>query len=157
MDWLHALENSGLADAVRSSAQLYAVMQVGHLLAMAALVGSGLVLDSRLIGMTKISLAGLLRLTDPLLGAAAAVALITGLVMFSAEATTMAANPAFRVKIVLLGLLFGNALGFQFGARRSLAAWAEAPSPPMSARLAGAIAIIGWIGTVTAARLIAFA
>ena len=73
MDWLHALENSGLADSVRSSAQLYAAMQVGHLLAMAALVGSGLVLDSRLIGMTKISLAGLLRLTDPLLGVAATV------------------------------------------------------------------------------------
>lgn len=156
MDWLLALENSGLADFLRSSAQLYATFQVGHLLAMAALVGTGLVLDVRLIGLTKMPLGELLRLTDPLLGAATAVALITGLLMFVPEATTMAANPAFRVKIVLIGMLFGNALGFQFGARRSLPAWAAAASPPASARVAGALAIVGWIGTVTAARLIAF-
>jgi hypothetical protein len=156
MDWLLALENSGLADLVRSSAQLYATLQIGHLLAMAALVGAGLVLDVRLIGLTRTPLPELLRLTDPLLGSAGAVALITGLMMFSAEATTMAANPAFRVKIVLLGLLFGNALGFQLGARRSLAAWGNVTPSPVSARLAGMIAVAGWVGTVAAARLIAF-
>jgi len=68
----------------------------------------------------------------------------------------MAANPAFRVKLILLGMLVGNALGFQFGARRSLPAWADAVTPPLAARVAGAVAIVGWIGTVTAARLIAF-
>jgi uncharacterized protein DUF6644 len=156
MDWLLALENSGLADLVRSSGQLYAVLQIGHLLAMAALVGAGLVLDLRLIGLTRTAPAELLRLTDPLLATAGAVALVTGLAMFSSEATTMAANPAFRVKIVLLGLLFGNALGFQLGARRSLPVWAYAATPPPEAKLAGAIAIVGWIGTVAAARLIAF-
>jgi uncharacterized protein DUF6644 len=156
MDWLQALENSGLADLVRSSGQLYAVLQIGHLLAMAALVGAGLVLDLRLIGLTRTAPAELLRLTDPLLAIAGSVALVTGLAMFSSEATTMAANPAFRVKIVLLGLLFGNALGFQFGARRSLPLWADAATPPPGAKLAGAVAILGWIGTVAAARLIAF-
>jgi hypothetical protein len=99
MDWLLALENSGLGDLVRSSAQVYAVLQVGHLLSMAALVGTGLVLDVRLLGLTRMPLAELLRLTDPVLAVAAAVALITGLMMFSGEATTMAANPAFRAKI----------------------------------------------------------
>jgi hypothetical protein len=156
MDWLLALENSGLGDLVRSSAQLYAVLQVGHLLSMAALVGTGLVLDVRLLGLTRMPLAELLRLTDPVLAVAATVALISGLMMFSGEATTMAANPAFRAKIVLLGMLVGNALGFQFGARRSLSAWSDAASPPPGARAAGAVAIVGWIGTVTAARLIAF-
>jgi uncharacterized protein DUF6644 len=156
MDWLLALENSGLAELMRSSGQLYAVLQIGHLLAMAALVGAGLVLDLRLIGLTRTAPAELLRLTDPLLAAAGAVALVTGLAMFSSEATTMAANPAFRVKIVLLGLLFGNAVGFQFGARRSLPTWADSATPPLAAKVAGALAIIGWIGTVAAARLIAF-
>lgn len=156
MDVLAALENSALAELVRRSAMLYAALQVAHLLAMAALVGAGLVLDVRLLGLTRMPLAQLLRLTDPLLQTAAVVALLTGLAMFSSEATTMAGNPAFKVKIVLLGLLFGNALGFQFGARRSLASWAEAGPPPLAARVAGAVAIVGWIGTVTVARLIAF-
>jgi hypothetical protein len=156
VDWLLALENSALGELVRSSAQLYAALQVAHLLSMAALVGSGLVLDVRLLGLTRMSLGQLLRLTDPLLAVAAAVALVTGLLMFTAEATTMAANPAFRVKVVLIGMLVGNALGFQLGARRSLASWADAARPPIAARVAGGTAIVGWIGTVVAARLIAF-
>jgi|SRR5437867_2605301 len=156
MDWLAALENSALGELIRRSAMLYAALQVGHLLAMAALVGAGLVLDVRLLGLTRMPLAQLLRFTDPLLQTAATVALVTGIAMFSSEATTMAANPAFKVKIVLLGMLVGNALGFQFGARRSLASWADAVIPPLAARVAGIIAIIGWISTVTAARLIAF-
>lgn len=156
MDWLLALENSALGELLRSSAQLYAGLQVAHLLAMAALVGTGLVLDVRLLGLTRMPLAELLRLTDPLLGIAAAVALVSGLLMFAGEATTMAANPAFKVKVVLIGMLVGNALGFQFGARRSLPLWGDAARPPIGARVAGAIAIVGWIGTVIAARLIAF-
>jgi len=156
MDWLAALENSALGELIRRSAMLYAALQVGHLLAMAPLVGAGLVLDVRLLGLTRMPLAQLLRFTDPLLQTAATVALVTGIAMFSSEATTMAANPAFKVKIVLLGMLVGNALGFQFGARRSLASWADAVIPPLAARVAGIIAIIGWISTVTAARLIAF-
>lgn len=156
MDWLLALENSALGELLRSSAQLYAGLQIAHLLSMAALVGTGLVLDVRLLGVTRMPLAELLRLTDPLLGVAAAVALVSGLLMFTGEATTMAANPAFKVKVVLIGMLVGNALGFQFGARRSLPLWADAAPPPIGARVAGAVAIVGWIGTVTAARLIAF-
>lgn len=85
----------------------------------------------------------------------AVVALVSGLLMFAGEATSMAANPAFKVKVVLIGMLIGNALGFQFGARRSLPLWADAAPPPIGAR-AGAVAILGWIGTVIAARLIAF-
>jgi hypothetical protein len=156
VDWLLALENSAVGELMRSSAQLYAAAQIAHLLAMAALVGTGLVLDVRLLGLTRMRLADLLRLTDPVLGVAAVVALVSGLLMFTGEATTMAANPAFKVKVVLIGMLIGNALGFQFGARRSLALWADAVHPPIGARVAGVIAILGWIGTVIAARLIAF-
>jgi hypothetical protein len=157
LDPLLALENGPIGEIVRSSAELYAALQVGHLLAMAALVGTGLVLDLRLLGVTRMPLAQILRLTDPFLAVAAVTALVTGLLMFAGEATTLAANPAFKVKIVLIGMLIGNALGFQLGARRSLAQWADAARPPLGARVAGAIAIAGWIGTVAAARMIAFA
>ena len=140
MDWLAALENSALGELIRRSAMLYAALQVGHLLAMAALVGAGLVLDVRLLGLTRMPLAQLLRFTDPLLQTAATVALVTGIAMFSSEATTMAANPAFKVKIVLLGMLVGNALGFQgraahwrCGLTRSPLVWLpEQPGSPRS-------------------------
>jgi hypothetical protein len=156
VDALLALENSALGDAVRSSAQLYAVMQIAHLIAMAVLVGTGFVLDLRLLGIARMPLAEVLRVTDLPLAVAAVVAVTTGFVMFAAEATTMAANPAFRVKVVLIAMLFGNALGFRWGARRSVASWGEVFPPPLSARVAGGLAIAGWVATVAAARLIAF-
>jgi hypothetical protein len=144
-----------VAEQVRSSALLYATIQIGHLLAMAALVGTGAVLDTRLLGWTRFPIPSLLRFTQPILVVAAAVALVTGLAMFSAEAATMAANPAFRIKVILIALVFGNALGFHFGARRTLLSWADAPPPP-AAKVAGALALAGWIGVVASARLIAF-
>jgi hypothetical protein len=153
---LELLENSGLAELVRSSAPLYAVLQTAHLVAMAALVGTGLTLDVRLLGLTRIGLRPLLRFTEPVLQVAALVAFTTGLAMFAAEATTMAANSAFQAKVVLLGLLVGNTLGFHLGARRHLDAWADAPTPPLAARVTGGLAIVSWIGVVAAARLIAF-
>jgi hypothetical protein len=156
MSWLELIENSVLGESVRSSAQLYALLQTAHLLAMAALVGTGLVLDARLVGLIRVAVRPLLTFTDPILRTAAVVALFTGLGMFAAEATTMAANTAFQLKIILIGLLFGNAFGFQFGVRRTLDLWADAPRPPLGARFAGAVAILAWIGVVTAARLIAF-
>lgn len=45
--WLRAVEDGALAETVRTSAWLYPTLQVGHLLAMAALVGFGAVLDAR--------------------------------------------------------------------------------------------------------------
>ncbi len=156
MSGLELLENSGLAELVRSSAPLYAVLQTAHLVAMAVLVGTGLTLDVRLLGWTRLGLRPLLRFTEPVLLIAAVVAFTTGLPMFAAEATTMAANPAFQAKIVLLGLLVGNTLGFHLGVRRHVDAWADAPTPPVAARVTGGLAIVSWIAVVAAARLIAF-
>lgn len=156
MSGLEAIEYSPLGELVRSSAQVYAILQTAHLVAMAALVGTGLTLDVRLLGWNRVAVRPLLRFTEPILQFAGAVALVTGLAMFSAEATTMAANAAFQVKIVLLGLLFGNAFGFHFGARRTVDLWADAPTPPPAARFAGGVAIVTWIAVVAAARLIAF-
>jgi hypothetical protein len=145
-----------VAEFVRTSALLYAGLQIGHLLAMAALVGTGAVLDARLLGWSRLPVRTLLRFTQPVLIAAGALAVATGLLMFSTEATTMAANAAFRAKVVLIGMILGNALGFHFGARRTVLLWADAPTPPLGAKLAGGVALGGWIGVVAAARLIAF-
>jgi hypothetical protein len=154
--WLRALEDSGLAEAVRTSAWLYPTLQVGHLLAMAALVGLGAALDVRLLGWIRLPLRPLLDVTEPPLIAAAALAVVTGSLMFSAEATHLTGHPAFQAKVVLLALLLGNAVGFHLGARRTVTAWGDAARPPAAARLAGGVALVGWAAVVVAARLIAF-
>jgi hypothetical protein len=153
---LEALESSGLAHQIRTSEWIYPTLQSGHLLAMAAAVGTGLVLDARLLGWNRLPLRPLLRFTQPILLGAAALSVGTGPLTFAADATDLARHPAFQAKMVLLGLLLGNALGFHFGARRNLGVWADAPTPPPEARLAGGLALVGWAGVITSARLIAF-
>jgi hypothetical protein len=153
---LDTLADSALAEFVRTSPWLYPLALSLHLLAMAVLVGTGLVLDVRLAGWTRTPLRPLLSWLTPAQLLAGAVALISGATLFLGDPVHLAANPAFQVKIVLLALLAGNALGFTLGARRSLDRWEHAGRPPAAARASGFIALLAWPSVAVAGRLIAF-
>jgi hypothetical protein len=127
-----------------------------HLLAMAVLVGTGLVLDVRLAGWTRPPLRSLLSWLTPAQVLAGAAALLSGGLLFVGDAAHLATNPAFQVKVVLLALLLGNALGFTFGSRRNLDQWEHAQRPPAAARASGLIALVTWPAVAVAGRLIAF-
>jgi len=83
------------------------------------------------------------------------VQVVTGLLLFSSEATKCYPNPAFRVKMLLILLAGVNALVFEW-TYRSVAKWDEAASTPMGAKLAGLFSILLWFGIVAAGRWIAF-
>lgn len=151
------VEGSPVAQAMQSSVALYAAALTLHLLAMVVIVGTGLVLDVRLIGWTNTPLPALVRWLTPAQIVAGTVAVLTGLMLFSPEAASLLRNEAFQAKMVLLALMFGNALGFTFGARRRLSEWSDRRRPPGAARASGWIALLGWPAAVVAARLIAFA
>jgi hypothetical protein len=151
-----AIEASPIAETVRSSAWLYPTVLTLHLLAMAALVAGGVLLDLRLLGLTRLPLRPLLSATEPVLVGAALTAISTGGLRFTAEASALVDNPAFQAKIILLAVAMGNALGFTMGARRAVDTWARDLRPPIAARLAGGVGLIGWLSVAVAGRLIAF-
>jgi hypothetical protein len=153
---LEALTASPVGEFVRTSPWIYPLALSLHLLAMALLVGTGLVLDLRLAGWTRTTLRPLLAWLTPAQALAGAVAVLSGGTLFIGDAAHLAANPAFQVKVVLLALLLGNALGFTFGARRHLDDWEHAPRPPAAARASGWVALAAWPAVVVAGRLIAF-
>lgn len=155
-DWARTLEGSLLAETVRTSLGVYVTLQVVHLLSMAVLVGGGLLLDLRLLGVVRLPLLPLLRTVRPLLLGAAGGAVVTGSLMFAAAAADLVDDPAFRVKVLLLALVLVNAVGFRVGIETRLAEWADRTPPPPAARWAGAVGLTGWVGVVVAARLIAF-
>jgi hypothetical protein len=150
------LTASAFGELVRTSPWVYPTALSLHLLAMAVLVGTGLVLDVRLAGWTSTPLRPLLSWLTPAQLLAAAVALVSGATLFVGDAAHFAANPAFQVKVVLLALLVGNAVGFTFGARRNLDQWEHARKPPAAARASGLVAIAAWPAVAVAGRLIAF-
>jgi hypothetical protein len=94
--WLEALERSALGTAMRDSNWLYPAAETVHLLGLATLVGCAVAFDLRLLGVCRhLPARATARhlLTCARLGFA--VAAISGFLLFTSDATAVAADPAF--------------------------------------------------------------
>lgn len=152
------LQQTPVGASVRESLWLFPAVETVHLLGMVALVGSIAAFDLRLLGWAlqgqRVStLAGRLL---PWSWAGFAVQVVTGAMLFSSEAVHMYANPAFRVKMILIFLAGAHALVFHRTVYGGVAKWDESRVLPMGARLAGFVSILLWVGVVAAGRWIGF-
>jgi hypothetical protein len=127
-----------------------------HVLTVALVVGSILMLDLRLLGLAARN-QPVRRLAREILGwtwATFALALITGVGMFITRASHYAANPAFQIKIVLLLLAALNVLAFHRLTARGIDRWDTATTLPRPARFAGGCSLALWIAVMLAGRWI---
>src|SRR5690348_15381717 len=102
MAWVEA---SALGQAMRSSGPwAYAVVNLLHILGIATLFGSVLLLDLRLIGLwRRVPLAGLAAVAVPVAACGLAIALTTGVGLFATRATEYYGNPFLSIKFPALG------------------------------------------------------
>lgn len=148
IDW-STLEAWPLAEAIRRSVWAYPVLESLHIGAFASLVGSLLVLELRVFGAQPgLSLTVLGRLAVRAALAGFALAVLSGSLLFFSAAAEIAANPAFRVKLVLILMAGGNALVFH--ARDSLRRHDGV------ARFQAGLSLMLWFGVIAAGRLIAY-
>ena len=90
---------------MRTSPRAYPVAEILHIIGFALLIGSIVGLDLRLLGFGRtLPVAALARLVLPIAIGGFVLAVCMGLLLFSADATHVAVNPAFRVKLALIGL-----------------------------------------------------
>ena len=152
-----ALEASPVGAAVRESLWLFPAIETVHLLGMAILFTTIAIFDLRLLGLALggTSVKDVARRVLPWAWAAFGVQVITGALLFSSEATKMAINPAFRLKMVLIALGGLHALAFRFIAR-DMPAWDSARPTPIRAKAAGVTSLLLWVGVVAAGRWIGF-
>jgi hypothetical protein len=80
----------------------------------------------------------------------------SGALMFAAHAVEFSANPAFRLKLVLIALAFLNAGLFHRWPFRAVGEWDRGVAAPRPARLAGALSIVLWVGVIACGRLLAY-
>lgn len=155
--WLIWLEQRAPAQAVRESMWGYPIIEAVHILGFVVLVGAAFMFDLRLLGLSRsLPVSGMARhlLRWSRVGAMAVVP--TGLLLFMASATEMAASPVFRLKLVLIAAAALNAAVFHLTTFRSVEAWnSEAPTRP-SARVAAVLSLVLWTGVITCGRLIAY-
>jgi hypothetical protein len=153
------MESSTLGRFMRESwAWTYALVNLAHILGIAALFGAVLILDLRLLGAwRRTPLHAVTSVAGPLAAAGFSVAVATGVCLLAANATEYAGNPFFNVKFPAIALGFMNAV-----ALRRTRAWREhgrrALSGSESRKLAvmAAVSLGSWLTAITAGRLIGY-
>lgn len=155
---IDSIQASGIAEWMRTSVKAMPIVESIHVLAAATVFGTIFIVDLRLLGFpdtrrpfTRVS-SELLRLT----WAAFAFAVITGALMFAANANTYFDNTAFRFKLLALLLAGANMAIFQGITYRSVKAWDQGTPSPLAGRLAGVASIVIWVTVIFLARWIGF-
>jgi hypothetical protein len=153
--WLH---ETALAAQIRQNEVLFPWIECVHVLAVTLVVGSISIVDLRLLGLASLNrpVTALVREVLPFTWSVFAVAALTGATLFSSHATGYAGNFPFQMKMSLLVLAGVNMLGFHLLTYRSVASWNDARMTPWTAKLAGAVSLLLWIGVVTCGRWIGF-
>jgi len=142
--------------ALRESDDAFPFVETAHVLAIGLAAGSIVIVDLRLIGLIfrKEPATRIVEALLPWTWRGFALMLVTGLPLFAAEAVDLYKNPAFRLKLVLLGLAGLNALAFHVTTYRRARAWAPA-GVPFAARAFAGMSIFLWSAVIVSGRLIA--
>lgn len=140
-DWAAALEATSLAAGLRQSVWVYPLVNAGHILGIALLVGCVIPMDMALLrrgaiapyaGLRRYAVAGFL------------LAAVCGALMFVVQARDYLQSPWFAAKIALVGLAAINA------------ALHLAPGKARTPRLAAKASLLLWIAALVCGRMIGY-
>jgi hypothetical protein len=153
------LEGSGLGDAMRNAGVWsYGVTNLIHILGIATLFGSVLVLDLRLLGFwPRTPLDAIAAPTVPLAAIGFAIAALSGACLISTNATEYIGNPFLLIKFPAIGLALFNALALS-----RYRPWREREARLPTARESiwlaafGGVSLVCWVIALAAGRLIGY-
>jgi hypothetical protein len=155
--FLVALETSEIGAMIRQSAWIYPAANVVHVVAIVIFAGAIAVMDLRLMG----GLAGsdpvrVVRKARRAVILALVAVLVSGAVLFTAEASHVALNGIFQIKMGLIAFAIVHALFVGNRAVNRLAGLGPDAPMPGFARFAGALSMLTWLGVVGLGRYIAY-
>lgn len=156
LEFAQWLDGSSLGMAVAQA--WFPQVECVHVVALAAVVGTIFLVDTRLIGVTstKLSFRQISRRLLPWTWAGFVLAVITGFLMFASNAVAYYGNGAFRLKLALMILAAVNMLYFELVTFRTVGTWEAAAKPPFAARFAGVLSMALWGGVIVTGRWIGF-
>jgi hypothetical protein len=158
VSFLTALQNTPLAVAIQSGDWLFPGIETVHVMALAIVYGSIVVVDLRLLGFAGRSR----RVSEvaaeclPYTWTAFVVAAIAGSALFISKAERYFGNTQFEFKFLCIALAGINMLVFHRGIYRRVLEWDYTRPPPLSARLAGGISLGLWTAVVFLGRWVGF-
>jgi hypothetical protein len=153
------LQGSLLGELMRGAGVwAYGVVNLVHILSVATLFGSVLVLDLRLIGAwRRVPLAALEQPTIPLAVVGFCCAALSGLCLLTTNATEYRGNPFVLIKFVAIALgLLNVAVVASLPAWRARHAEPLAPDHRRALIVAGGTSLACWITAAAAGRMIGY-
>ena len=158
---LQAIHDTGIASAVRGDSGwewLFPNIETLHVLAIAIVFGSILMVDLRLLGVTArdSAVSKLSREVLPITWTAFSIAVISGALLFSSKAQVYFGNLQFELKFLFMLLAGINMAIFHLSAYRRVAGWDYKLPPPIAVRMAGALSILLWMAVIFMGRWVGF-
>lgn len=156
MAWL---QGSFLGHAMRETGVwTYGVVNLIHILGVATLFGSVMVLDLRLLGVWRhVPLPAMSSPTVPLATTGFVVAAASGICLLATKATEYVGNPFLYIKFPAIGLGLLNVFALS-----RVSAWKQHKSRELTGReqitlaVFGGISLVCWLTAITAGRMIGY-
>jgi hypothetical protein len=156
-EFASALQSTGLATALRQSYWVYPIVNAGHIVGLALLFGAIVPLDLRLLGVWRtMPLAVMSRILLPVALAGLALAVPTGILLFSVRATEYAATPLLWIKFSLIACAIANALLLRLSLAWAVAEHSDLAGTMPRLQLAGALSIGLWLAVIVVGRMIGY-
>lgn len=152
-----ALEGSGIGQAIRQSTWIYMAANVGHILALVVFAGAVAVLDLRMAGAFAATSPGAILSRARRVVVLAFVGLVlTGAVLFTAEASHVIMNRVFQFKLALIALGLINVALFEIFTAPKVRDLPPLTPLPAAAKRAGIASICVWLAVAACGRSIAY-
>jgi hypothetical protein len=156
MDLLVWLEQTPIANAIRTVRWLYPALETSHYIGLSLLVGGIMLIDLRVLGFARSlqlkSMIGLL----PFVWVGFIINVFSGSMLFIYGATSFGTNKAFLLKMTFMVVAGLNALAFDLAVRRSGADWVANDRPPAFVKTLATLSFVLWLCVVTTGRWMAY-
>lgn len=146
-----ALAGTSFAHWAARSPLAYPIANTVHVLGLALLLGPIALVDLRLLGAFRaLPLQPFVSAVRPFAVAGLVALLLSGSVLFAADAAALAVSGTFQRKLVLVGLGLANAAAFPI-------VWRGGEQVQLPARLMAVASLLLWTSAAIAGRWIAYA
>ena len=144
--------------ALHESRYMFLAVLTVHTLTLALFVGTAMMIDLRLLGVTmkRVPVSEVVGRLLPWSAAGLLVMVASGVLLFYSAPLVRYHNLFFRFKMAVLVLAVLNAWIFHVTVFRRVAEWDLDAVPPRTARLVGGLSLVLWAVIITAGRMMAY-
>jgi len=158
LNFSHWLADTPASETVRNLLWIIPTLQTIHILAVAVVVSSVVMLNLRMLELTGRSqtMKQTAQRSLPWLWTSLVVLAVTGMTLIIGEPARELNNAAFWTKMVLLAIAIAVTFGFQFTLHRTAGFWEERPATRIRVRFFAAATFLLWCAIMVAGRWIAY-